>query len=131
MDVTLRFKWSSVVPRSHISTKFIQGMLDRMIQGAHKYGHSKAAMAAGVDCAASARLRLKKYQATGNTEWLMDAANFLMMEFMAKPDSYRPTIGGESPGYVMVDGRVSHERMSRSIDEPMTEAERHSQHEGD
>lgn len=45
--------------------------------------------------------RLKKYEETGNTEWLVDAANFLMLEWKCPqhPEAhFRATNSDESPG---------------------------------
>jgi len=53
------------------------------------------------DCFKEARKRIREYRRTGNTEWLMDAANFLMMEFMFpkhRKAHFRPTDAHDSPG---------------------------------
>lgn len=95
-------------PQTQYSVQFIQGMLNRMLTSYHKYGHVKNAIAAGVDCLASADQRVFKYQETGNTEYLMDAANYLMMEFM------HPSVEGahydpesRSPGRTLKSGRIT------------------------
>lgn len=47
--------------------------------------------------------RLKKYEETGNTEYLADVANFAMIEFMYPQKEgayYKPTDSNESPGLV-------------------------------
>lgn len=80
---------------------FLRGMVARMDVSYHKYGPVQQATM--VDALASLRDRLKLYEETGNTEWLIDAANFAMIEFMypRHPDAhYRPTEAGESPGRI-------------------------------
>jgi len=45
--------------------------------------------------------RIEKYDTTGNTEWLVDAANFIFLEwcFPAHPEAhFRATDSHESPG---------------------------------
>lgn len=60
---------------------FVQGMRDRMVVSFYKYG--KVADAAGkINMIASLTDRLRKYAETKNTEFLIDAANFAMIEFM-------------------------------------------------
>ena len=49
----------------------------------------------------SAEERLRLYRETGNTEWLVDLANFAMIEYMhpSHPQAhFRATGGDESPG---------------------------------
>lgn len=103
----LKFKWPDSVPTDQIDEKFIQGMLDRMAVGFHNYGHMRRKHDRP-DNVKNIRERLKKYLKTGNTEWLMDASNFGMMEFAvpSHPHAhFRPTDSHESPGS-HVAGRV-------------------------
>lgn len=88
-------------PHTEFDVTFLQGMIDRMGVSFHKYGFAMHARQNGVNILDSMETRLQRYRDTGNTEWLIDAANFLMMEFMdpAHPDAhYRPTDSDESPG---------------------------------
>lgn len=49
----------------------------------HKYGAAKDNFASGrVDAIASLERKLAAYKKTGNTEYLADAANYAMFEFM-------------------------------------------------
>lgn len=94
------------IPATEFSKGFLQGMLTRMGVSFHKYGAVKDAFPE-LDPIKSLRLRLKKYQQTGNTEWLIDAANFAMIEFMhpSHPKAhYRATDSHESPGRVVRGG---------------------------
>ena len=105
----LNLTWPEGIPTSHISTEFIQGMLDRMAMSYFKYGAVDESIKK-TNPLASARLRVEKYCDTGNTEWLMDAANYIMIEFMvpSHPEAhFRVTEGDESPGNVLLDGTTS------------------------
>lgn len=87
-------------PESEYSEQFLQGMKNRMAVSYHKYGPCKDSTA---DNLANVKLRLQRYESTGNTEFLMDAANFAMIEFMhpAHPEShFKATDDSESPGLV-------------------------------
>lgn len=96
-----------------VSEQFLQGMLDRMAVGVRKYGTVKVSMEEkGFDAMAMAYDRMRLYSSTGNTEWLMDAANYLMMEFMFpqhKDAHFKATDSDESPGRILRDGtRTGH-----------------------
>jgi len=75
-------KTPSLVPGTEYSQKFIQGMVDRMGVSFHKYGLVSRAYPEKVDALKSLQIRIDRYTETGNTEWLMDVANFAMIEFM-------------------------------------------------
>lgn len=98
---------------SQVSPKFLQGMLDRMFTSCYKYGRVEETFPHKTDAIGSLHMRLKKYEETGNTEWLMDVANFAMIEFMYprhKEAHFRATEGHESPGGVRHDGSVFKEK---------------------
>jgi hypothetical protein len=67
----------------YCSRDFIQGMLDRMLQSHYKYGRVKDNYPEAKDAIGNLKTRLELYAKTGNTEFLMDVANFAMIEFMA------------------------------------------------
>ena len=84
------------------SPLFLQYMKNRLIQGYHKYG-SICDHHQEYDIMACIRKRLTSYEMTGNTEFLVYAANFLMFEFMFSqhPEGhFRATSTEESPGIV-------------------------------
>lgn len=95
-------------PEAEMSAQFLNGMANRMAVSFHKYG--PVADATTIDCIASLHQRLVKYAETGNTEWLMDVANFAMMEFMRHPDAFRGTDSDESPGRTRVTGAIDADR---------------------
>lgn len=76
------------VPESEYSEQFLQGMVNRMGVSYYKYGYIKDAYPHDVNALLSMQQRLNKYQQTGNTEFLIDAANFAMIEFL------RPSVEG-------------------------------------
>ena len=89
------------------STVFIRAMKARAYHGYHRYGSAKL-HAQLTDMFENAEIRLAKYKETGNTEMLVDAANFLMFEFMYpkhKQAHFRPLNSDESPGITGVSAR--------------------------
>ena len=95
------------VPIEQISLKFVQGMFNRMAFGFHNYGPVQEGFPQPHDAIKNLKLRLKKYRETANTEWLMDAANYAMIEFMhpkLRGAHFRATSKAESPGSVRSDG---------------------------
>lgn len=90
------------IPKGQHSPEFWELMKNRVIVGYHKYGpvcerHHE------YDFLENVRERMRQYEKTGNTEFLVDAANFLMFEFMypSHPDGhFRATDSHESPGVV-------------------------------
>jgi hypothetical protein len=94
---------------TEVSEQFLQGMADRMSVSFYKYGPVKTSTS---DHIKSLEQRLERYKEDGNLEWLMDAANFAMIEFMVPrhPQAhYSPTDSSESPGRVTLDGKVTQE----------------------
>jgi hypothetical protein len=81
------------------SEDFAQKMRNRMATSQHKYG-SVASNRTTIDFVANIKARLAKYEADGNTEWLVDAANFAMMEYeipLHPSAHFRPTTSAEAP----------------------------------
>ena len=63
------------------SDDFWDKMKNRMMVSFHKYGAIKDSQFTH-HSVVDAKKRLAKYEETGNTEWLVDCANFCMIEFM-------------------------------------------------
>ncbi len=100
-----------VVPNaeSQVSKQFIQGMVNRMCQGLATYGPITKERMEKINMIKSLEQRIEKYKETGNTEWLMDAANYCMMEFMFPnhPNGhFKATSSRESPGYTDNEGDI-------------------------
>lgn len=95
-------------PTSEYSKTFLQGMVNRMGVSFYKYGKVKDAYPKRVDAVSSLKERLAKYEEDGNTEWLMDVANFAMIEFMAPAHPlahFEPQDSDTSPGRIGHNGR--------------------------
>lgn len=119
----IEFEWPDSVPLDQIDVPFIQGMLDRMAQGFFNYGHMRRYENRS-NSLKNIVIRLCKYAGlseiekivrelqshpvslttTLNTEYLIDAANYSMMEFV-KPgytDAYfKATSKKDSPGAIV------------------------------
>jgi hypothetical protein len=83
------------------SQEFHQLMVNRMIVSHHKYGKVADNYPTKQDAIKSLEQRLRLYKKTGNTEWLVDVANFCMIEFMRPKHPkahFRATESKESPG---------------------------------
>jgi hypothetical protein len=99
---------SKSTPKTEFSQQFLDGMVARMGVSFHKYGPVAKAYPHKVSALKSLQERLAMYQETGNTEWLMDVANFAMIEFMLPAHDkahFRPTDSDESPGRRWFDNK--------------------------
>jgi len=86
---------------TEFSEKFVEYMKNRMEVSFYKYGPLKEAYPFKVDAIKSALTRIEKYKETGNGEFLVDAANFLMIETMSpahKNYHFEATDSDKSPG---------------------------------
>lgn len=91
------------------SERFDELRKNRCELGYHKYGRTKKNFLTGnVDALATAQLCIDKYKETKNTEYLCDAANYLMFEFMWPqiPGAFfKGTDSRESAGIVGISER--------------------------
>ncbi len=114
------FTGLKAAPESEFSTTFTQGMANRMAVSYHKYGLVAEAYPKKVDAIESLKTRLKLYMEggevkgvriqAGNTEYLMDVANFAMIEFMhpKHPKAFfKATDASGSPGRNWNDGELT------------------------
>lgn len=88
---------------NEVSEVFWEGMKNRMYVSYFKYGPVADAFPDKIDAIASLRLCLGRYAETGNTEYLMDAANYAMIEFMYPrhpKGHFRATDSDESVGRI-------------------------------
>ena len=69
-------------PESEFSPDFVEKMENAMGLSFYKYGPVKEAYPDKIDAVESLQVRLERYAKTGNTEFLVDVANFAMIEFM-------------------------------------------------
>ena len=94
---------------TEVSWRFQKLMRDAMCVSYYKYGKVAEGFPERVDAVESLKLRLKKYAQTGNAEYLVDVANFAMIEFMhpKHPDAfYKATDAEGSPGRIAVNREV-------------------------
>lgn len=96
------------VPESEVNASFLQKMANAMGLSFFKYGRVAEAYPAKVDAIASLKVRLDKYERTGNTEFLVDVANFAMIEFThpKHPDAHYTAEDSGGPGRVWTSGRI-------------------------
>ena len=90
--------------KTEYSEKFDEIRKNSMVQSYFKYGPARKNYANG-NCNALASMEncIKKYKDTGNTEYLTDAANYLMLEFMYPQHEkahYKRTSSDDSAGLV-------------------------------
>lgn len=93
------------------NNEFISGMRNRMVMSWHKYGwvsESYPNLAQALKCL---KERLDLYEKTKNTEYLMDVANFAMIEFgypSLTNTYFEGTDSDKSPGLA---GGISYKQM--------------------
>jgi hypothetical protein len=92
-------------------------MASRMDVSHDKYGPIVQAYPDDVDAVASLKKRLERYEETGNREWLMDVANFAMIEFVLPrhPDVHLDA-EARSIGRTRTDGRWAGEAANLDIE---------------
>jgi hypothetical protein len=76
----------------------------------HKYGYVKDAYPHRVNAIECLQQRIDSYFETGNTEYLMDVANFAMIEFMHPAHEnafFKGTDSDGSPGRITTSGDVT------------------------
>jgi len=88
----------SLAPLTEYSNRFIERMKQAMIVSYHKYGPFRKAYPHKINAIACLEARLRLYKQTGNADYLIDIANFAMIEFMLPAHTNHhdsPTDGGE------------------------------------
>jgi hypothetical protein len=73
---------SAGVPATEFDPEFVVNMMSAMMVSFHKYGRVADAYPLKFDAASDVRARMAKYRETGNKHFLVDAANFAMIEAM-------------------------------------------------
>lgn len=122
-------------PSTEVCAPFLKGMIDAMGLSFFKYGAVAEGYPKNVDAINSLKVRLARYEETGNTRWLVDIANYAMIEFMhpRHPDAHMPEDDAQSPGRVNTAGRLTEEANTPSqeaIRKPST-APSWQRHSGD
>jgi hypothetical protein len=96
------------VPVTEFDPKFVTRMVSAMMVSFHKYGRVAQAYPLKFNAADDVRARMSKYRASGNKHFLVDAANFAMIEAM-HPAPERNAVWGtndasDSPGRTTASG---------------------------
>lgn len=73
---------SAGVPVTEFDPEFVVRMMSAMMVSFHKYGRVADAYPLKFSAADDVRARMSKYRQTGNKHFLVDAANFAMIEAM-------------------------------------------------
>lgn len=98
---------SAGVPASEFDPEFVARMMAAMMVSFHKYGRVAEAYPLKFDAASDVRARMAKYRQTGNKHFLVDAANFAMIEAMhpARADAtWGSNDAVDSPGRTTASG---------------------------
>jgi len=107
-DAIERYITEAGVPLSEFDSDFVVRMISAMMVSYHKYGLLSKAYPTQYDARSDVRARMAKYRETGNKHYLVDAANFAMIEAMhpSNEDSHwGANSASDSPGRSAVDGR--------------------------
>ena len=94
------------------NTAFIERMKNSMVVSYYKYGPLRDAYPEKINAIESLKVRLAAYERTGNADFLVDVANFALIEATAPrhPKAhYAAQDSSASPGRVNADGRRTHE----------------------
>lgn len=108
---------------TEVSGKFLRYMARRMMTSMFKYGKVADAYPAKVNALRSLHQRLDRYERDGNTEWLVDVANFAMIEFMHPNHPlahFEPTDSAESPGRSWNTGAVTPQANTHQVEQGRT-----------
>ena len=97
------------------SEEFVTKMKNAIEMSYYKYGHASKTYPELAQAYKCIRERLGLYESTHNTEYLVDIANFAMLEFMYpafSDSSYSPKDSNGSPGLA---GGISYKEMMEEI----------------
>lgn len=103
--------------KTEFSPEFIKHMQNSMEMGFHMKGPVRKTYPELAQAWKCIEDRLHKYLETHNTEWLVDIANFAMIEYMRPSFSnarFFPTPASESPG--LANG-ISYNELMRETEE--------------
>jgi hypothetical protein len=111
-------EWPNSVPLTEFSNEFVQFMANRMATSFFKYGPLELGYPNKINALESLQDRLREYKRTLNTEFLVDAANFCLIEFLKpslKGAFFKATDSNESTGRVTTSGYSSEKKNSEII----------------
>lgn len=97
------------------SEAFIRKMKNAILTSHFKYGFASKTYPELAQAYKCIKERLELYEKTHNTEYLVDVANFAMLEFMFpafQDAAYKPTDSDQSPGLA---GGISYKQMMEDL----------------
>jgi hypothetical protein len=97
------------------SEAFVNKMRNAIETSYYKYGNANKTYPELAQAYKCIKERLALYERTHNTEYLIDVANFAMIEFMYpafRDARYTPTDSGSSPGLA---GGISYKELTESM----------------
>ncbi len=97
---------SAGVPITEFDPEFVVRMMAAMMVSFHKYGRVAEAYPLKFSAADDVRARMAKYRATGNKHFLVDAANFAMIEAIhpGRAAEWAGNDAADSPGRTTASG---------------------------
>lgn len=97
---------SAGVPLTEFDPDFVVRMMSAMMVSFHKYGRVADAYPLKFSAADDVRARMAKYRATGNKYYLVDAANFAMIEALhpGRAAEWGENGAADSPGRTTASG---------------------------
>jgi hypothetical protein len=97
---------SAGIPLTEFDPEFVIRMMSAMMVSYHKYGRVADAYPLKFEAASDVRARMAKYRATGNKHYLVDAANFAMIEAMhpGRAAEWGENGAADSPGRTTASG---------------------------
>lgn len=97
---------SAGVPITEFDPEFAVRMMAAMMVSFHKYGRVAEAYPLKFSAADDVRARMSKYRQTGNKHFLVDAANFAMIEAMhpGRAAEWAGNDAADSPGRTTASG---------------------------
>jgi hypothetical protein len=93
----------ATVLKEDFSEDFVQKMRNRIATSHFKYGPASIDFPEVCHAIGTALLEIATYYETGNTEYLVDAANYVMLEYMfpSLPEArFSATDSNKSPGHI-------------------------------
>jgi hypothetical protein len=98
---------SAGVPATEFDPEFVIRMMSAMMVSYHKYGRVADAYPLKFSAADDVRARMGKYREAGNKHYLVDAANFAMIEAMhpGRAAEWAGNSAADSPGRTTASGR--------------------------
>lgn len=106
LDAVRGYMTAAGVPLTEFDPEFVVKMVAAMMVSFHKYGRVADAYPLKFSAADDVRARMKKYRDTGNKHYLVDAANFAMIEAMhpGREAEWGENSAVDSPGRTTASG---------------------------